>query len=59
MGIDVPEILAGLGVAKDSTEAVKEVGDYALIAFYYFLRLGGYTLKVKRNYKQQTVQFKL
>ena len=49
MGIDVPEILAGLGVAKDSTEAVKEVGDYALIAFYYFFAVRGVYVESKEE----------
>ena len=42
VGIDVPELLADLGVVKDSTEAVKAVGYYALITFYYLLRVGRY-----------------
>ena len=59
VGLDVPEFLAYLGMATDATEVVKAVGDNALIAFYYFLRAGEYTVKVKRNETKQTVQFKL
>ena len=29
--IDVPEFLAYLGMAKDATEVVKSVGEYAVI----------------------------
>jgi hypothetical protein len=35
------------------------VGDLSLIAFYYLLRIGEYTVKGKRNNTKQTVQFKL
>ena len=59
MGIDVPEFLAGLGVAKDATETVNAVGDCTVIAFYYLLRVGEYTVKKQRNETKQTVQFKL
>ena len=40
MGIDVPEFLAELGMEEYATEMVKSVGDCAIIAFYYFLRVG-------------------
>ena len=40
MEIDVPEFLAEVGMAKDSTEVVKAVGDCAVIEFYYLLRVG-------------------
>ena len=32
--------LEELGIAKDATEMAKAVGDCAVIAFYYSLRLG-------------------
>ena len=44
--IYVPECLAGLGTEKDATEVVKVVGYYTSIAFYNFLRVGEYTVKV-------------
>ena len=59
VGIDVPECLVDLGMAKDSTEVVKAVGDNALIVFYYFLQLREYTVKGKRNNTKQTAQLKL
>ena len=40
VGIDVPDVLAELGMAKDSTEVVKAVGDYVLITLFYLLRVG-------------------
>ena len=45
MGIYVPEFLAELGMKKDATEMVKAVGDCAVIALYYLLRVGEYTVK--------------
>ena len=59
MGIDVPEFLAFLGMAKDDTEMVKAVGDYALTELFYFLQVGKYIVKWKGNNSNQTVQFKL
>ena len=59
VGIDVLEVLVELGMAKDSTEVVKAVGDCAVIEFYYLLRVGEYTVKGQRNKTKQTVQFKL
>ena len=58
VGIDVPQFLAELGVAKDATEMVKAVGDCTVIAFYYFMWEGKYTME-KINETKQTVQFKL
>ena len=49
VGIDVPEFLAELGMAKDSTEMVKAVGDLAVITFYYLLQSGKYTAKKQNN----------
>ena len=46
-------------MAKDATEVVKSFGDYALITFYYLLRVGEYTVKRQRNDTKQMVQFKL
>ncbi len=35
------------------------VGDLSLIAFYFLLRIGEYTVKGKRNESKQTIQFKM
>ena len=51
--------LEDLGMEKDATEMVKAVGDCAVIAFYYLLQVGEYTVKKQRNETKQTVQFKL
>ena len=59
VGIDVPELLAELGMEIYSTKMVKAVGDCAVIEFYYLLRVGEYTVKKKGNETKQTVQFKL
>ena len=42
VGVDVPEFLAELGMAKYAPEVVKEVCEYALITFYSLLRVGEY-----------------
>ena len=59
MRIDVLEVLADLGIGKYATEMVKAVGNCAVIAFYYLLRVGEYTVKKQRNETKQTVQFRL
>lgn len=55
---DVPEFLAGVGRGATATELDRVVGDLALIAFYYLLRVGEYTIKGARTETKQTVQFK-
>ena len=49
VGIDVPEFLAELGMAKDATKMVKVGGDCAIIAYYYFLQVGEYIVKNKET----------
>ena len=56
---DVPELLFELGYGPSGTTLGKAVGDLTLIAFYYLLRVGKYTVKGTRNKSKQTVQFKL
>jgi len=56
---DVPEYLARIGGGNGATEVEKAVGDQSLIAFYYLLRVGEYTIKGSRNETKQTVQFKM
>lgn len=56
---DVPEYLVNLGRQANATSLQKAVGDLALIAFYYLLRIGEYTGKPTRNETKQTQQFKL
>lgn len=54
-----PSFLATLGRGPAATELDRAVGDMAIIAFYYLLRIGEYTIKGKRNETKQTVQFKM
>ena len=56
--VDVPELLVEMGYGKLGTPHAQAIGDLALIAFYYLLCLGKYTVKGKRNNTKQTVQFK-
>ena len=48
-----------MGYGKGGTAHAKAIGDLSMIAFYYLLRIGEYTVKGKQNNKKQTVQFKL
>ncbi len=57
--VDVPELLVEMGYGKSGTLHAQTIGDLALIAFYYLLCIGEYTMKGKRNNTKQTVQFKL
>ena len=56
---DVPQLLVDLGYSKSGTAHTQAIGDLSLIAFYYLLRIGDYTVKGRRNNTKQTVQFKL
>ena len=59
IGSDVPQLLVDLGYSTSGTSHTQAVGDLILIAFYYLLRIGEYTVKSKRSNTKQTVQFKL
>jgi hypothetical protein len=48
-----------MGYGNSGTAHTQPIGDLSLIAFYYLLRIGEYTVKGKRNNTKQTVQFKL
>ena len=52
---DVPELLADRGLRASATERDRAVGDLTLIAFYYLLWIGEYTIKGNRNETKQTV----
>ncbi len=56
---NVPELLDKIGCDKSGLAHSQVVGDLSLIAFYYLLRIGEYTVKGKRNESKQTVQFKM
>jgi hypothetical protein len=55
---NVPELLAERGRDSNATNLDKAIGDLSLVAFYYLLRIGEYTIKGTRNNTKQTVQFK-
>ena len=59
VAIDIPELLAEEGRDPNANELDRAVGDLVLIAFYYLLRVGEYTIKGHRNNTKQTVQFRL
>jgi hypothetical protein len=42
---DVPEYLVKCGLQPGASERVRAVDDLCLIAFYYLLRVGEYTVK--------------
>eukprot|EP00956_Cyclotella_meneghiniana_P024686 scaffold49904_cov49-Cyclotella_meneghiniana.AAC.1 len=57
--VDVPEYIVKLGLQPGSNEATKATGDSCLMAFYFLLRVGEYTIKGTRNESKQTVQFRV
>ena len=56
---DIPEYLVQLGLHPAASAHITALGDLALIAFYYLLRIGEYTIKGTHNESKQTQQFKL
>lgn len=57
--VDVCEWLIQLAQTIGATALMMTVGDWSLIAFYYLLRIGEYTIKRSRNESKQTKQFKM
>lgn len=57
--VDIPEYIATQASHPSATEAERTTGDLILIAFYYLLRVGEYTMKSSRNDTKQTIQFKV
>jgi hypothetical protein len=55
---DVPKLLVECRLISTATSLDRAIGDLSLIAFYYLLRIGEYTVKGNRNNTKQTVQFK-
>ena len=55
---DVPELLVSTAYQGTGTAQNKAAVDLTMIAFYYLLRVGEYTVKGSRNSTKQTVQFK-
>jgi len=55
---DVPELLAERGRDGAVDNLDQAIGDLTLIAFYYLLHIGEYTVKGAHNETKQMVQFK-
>jgi hypothetical protein len=55
---DVPELLVKTAYKLGSSERDKSTANLTMIAFYYLLRIGEYTVKGTRNNSKQMVQFK-
>ena len=55
VGIDVPIFLVELWMEKEATEMVMEVGDCAVIAFYYLLQVGVIYNKKPTKLKKEKV----
>lgn len=47
--VDIPEYIAMQASHPSAMEAERTMGDLILIAFYYLLRVGEYTMKSSRN----------
>ena len=58
MGVDIPEFLAELGRDKANTELVKAVGELTVIAFYYLLKVGKYTIKGRGENRRYNLNWK-
>jgi hypothetical protein len=58
---DVPNLLVEMGYGKGGLTHTQAIGDLVMIAFYYLLQIGEYTVKGKKNNTKtkQTAQFKL
>ncbi len=56
--LDVPELLVETAYQPGTPERQRATADLTMIAFYYLLRLGEYTVKGSRNSTKQMVQFK-
>jgi hypothetical protein len=51
--------LVKCSMAPGADSRIKCIADWILIAFYFLLRIGEYTLKGRRNELKQTVQFRM
>ena len=59
LGIDVPEYISLCSMQPHATAQEHATADLILIAFYYLLRVGEYTVKGTRQQTKQTVQFRM
>ena len=56
---DVPNFLVDVGLTSAASPLDHAIGDLAIIAFYYLLRIGEYTTKGTRNDTKRTIQFRV
>jgi hypothetical protein len=56
--LDVPELLVTTVYQPGTAEVQTATADLTMIAFYYLLRVGEYTVKGSQNNTKQMVQFK-
>ena len=56
--VGVPKLMATWAMLAEATKKDEAVGDCALIAFYYLLRIGQYMIKGSCDNTRQTKQFK-
>jgi hypothetical protein len=59
---NVPELLIDMGYGKSGSTHAQAVGNLSLVAFYYLLQIGEYTVKQQRDRTKRakkTIQFKL
>jgi hypothetical protein len=59
VGVDIPEYISLCSLRPTATERDRAAADLIIIAFYYLLRVGEYTVKGNRNNTKQTVQFRM
>ena len=57
--VDVPAFLARQAYKFNTSARDKRVADLSLIAFYFLLRVGEYTVKSSNNNAKQTKQFRM
>ncbi len=55
---DDPELLVEQAYQSTTTQRQRATADLTMVAFYYLLQVGEYTVKGSRNNTKQTVQFK-
>ena len=58
VGVDIPEECCRQGFRSKTAKGLA-IGDLIIIAFYFLLRIGEYTVKATKNHTKQTVQFRM
>ena len=55
---DIPELLVDMAYQQGKTQHQRATANLTMIAFYYLLRVGKYTIKGSQNNTKQAIQFK-